>query len=172
MADETAVSPVAPGMEGLMQRRKRKVLPPKRPVDTPAKRAPGASDEATNQPTNAPVVEAGEVERAQSSGAATASLEPRAASRPKAKRQPVEKAKADWASLGAPEDMVNLNIRVRRGVDDRIATCVFGLREFGLRHVSKAELVELCVIEGALPTKATAELAAQLTALRAQFPRP
>jgi hypothetical protein len=86
---------------------------------------------------------------------------------PKTETQPKEDA-----VMGETGVLVNLNIRVRRGIDDRVAGCAFGLREFGLRNVSKAELMELAVLEGPLPAAATAELAEKVKAFRARYPRP
>jgi hypothetical protein len=118
VADET---PVAPGMEGLMQRRRRTVLPPKRPAEGPAPQAPEPGEPA---PEKLAVVTEGEQE----------------APKTRIKRQtPEDKVHAEERSIGDLTALVNLNIRVRRGIDDRIAACAFGLREFGLRNVSKAE---------------------------------
>ncbi|HLI57501.1 MAG TPA: hypothetical protein VKY26_10795, partial [Actinomycetota bacterium] len=86
------------------------------------------------------------------------------------RQKPADKVQVELTSIGDLTALVNLNIRVRRGIDDRIATCAFGLREFGLRNVSKAELVELAVIEGPLPVRASSELAARVSAFRARFP--
>jgi hypothetical protein len=140
-------------MEGLMQRGRRRVLPPKRPADLPAP-PESEPDEVVDR------------------GAAAKEQGP-AAPKTRIKRQTAHhQAETAEESLGDPSDLVNLNIRVRRGIDDRIATCAFGLREFGLRNVSKAELVELAVLHGPLPARASAELAEQLRTFRARFPRP
>jgi hypothetical protein len=145
--------PIAPGMEGLMQRGRRQVLPPKRPAEVPAQGATKAGDSVdTPAGLNEPE---------------------QLAPKTRIKRQPrPDRAESGGESIGDVSALVNLNIRVRRGIDDRIATCAFGLREFGLRNVSKAELVELAVLQGPLPATATAELAEKLMTFRSRFPRP
>jgi hypothetical protein len=150
---------IAPGMEPLMQRRQRTVLPPKRPGD-----APSAADTRSGMQAAAPH---------EASGPTPPAPTPVPAKRQSSAGRPAESAaKGADESLGDARAMVNLNIRVRQGIDDRVATCAFGLREFGLRNVSKAELVELAIAEGPLPPKATAELAERLEKFRARFPRP
>jgi hypothetical protein len=141
-------------MEGLMQRRRRSVLPPKRPAEVPAPQAPGPGEPAAEKPSAGTEAE-------------------QEAPKTRIKRQtPEDKVHAEERSIGDLTALVNLNIRVRRGIDDRIAACAFGLREFGLRNVSKAELVELAVLEGPLPGKASPELAAKVSSFRARYPRP
>lgn len=153
MADE---GPVAPGMEPLMRRKSRTVLPPKRPAvassPTPdgTKEVPESDQTPTaNEPEKEPTPKT-RIKRQVPSGGAAEENDP----------------------VGDVSALVNLNIRVRRGIDDRIASCAFGLREFGLRNVSKAELVELAVLDGPLPGKASSELAAKVAAFRARYPRP
>lgn len=134
-----------------MQRGRRQVLPPKRSADHPAPTTPEPGDAAVELPApgeKAPVPKT------------------------RIKRQGPDQTDVPVESIGDVSVLVNLNIRVRRGIDDRIATCAFGLREFGLRNVSKAELVELAVLQGPLPATATAELAEKLTTFRSRFPRP
>lgn len=151
MADET---PLAPGMEGLMQRRRRTVLPPKRPAEPPVAPAPQPGEPPEEKPA-----------------AATDSNQKPPKTRIK-RQTPADKVQAETTSIGDLTALVNLNIRVRRGIDDRIAACAFGLREFGLRNVSKAELVEMSVLEGPLPGQASSELAARVSSFRARYPRP
>ena len=137
-----------------MQRRRRTVLPPKRAAQAPAPATPPSSE-----PPGRSTATAAELEQE--------------VPKTRIKRQkPADKVQVEVTSIGDLTALVNLNIRVRRGIDDRIATCAFGLREFGLRNVSKAELVELAVLEGPLPGQASSELAARVSALRARFPRP
>jgi hypothetical protein len=137
-----------------MQRRRRTVLPPKRAAQMPA----------------LPTPQSGEPAEGSASAAAEAEKE---VPKTRIKRQkPADKVQVKATSIGDLTALVNLNIRVRRGIDDRIATCAFGLREFGLRNVSKAELVELAVLEGPLPGQASSELAARVSSFRARYPRP
>jgi hypothetical protein len=65
---------------------------------------------------------------------------------------------------------VNLTIRVRQNVDDLVRGCAYGLKDYGLRDVSKTELIEIAILQG-LPATATEELAAQVREFRAKSPR-
>lgn len=136
-----------------MQRGRRRVLPPKRSADLPAPTTPEPGDAVVEPPTQ------GEQKP------------PTLKTRIKRQAGPDQSEERE-DSIGDVSALVNLNIRVRRGIDDRIATCAFGLREFGLRNVSKAELVELAVLQGPLPATATAELAEKLMTFRSRYPRP
>jgi hypothetical protein len=63
---------------------------------------------------------------------------------------------------------VNLAIRVRRPLDDRLADLIHALRQAGVR-TSKVEMVELLLWE--LPDRPTEDLRARLAAFRGAAPR-
>jgi hypothetical protein len=59
----------------------------------------------------------------------------------------------------------HLTVRLRYSLDEALETCAFGLRRFGLKSVSKTELVELALTE-CIPAEPTEELAAKIRARR------
>jgi hypothetical protein len=63
---------------------------------------------------------------------------------------------------------VNLAIRVRRPLDDRLADLIHALRQAGVR-TSKVEMIELLLWE--LPARPGEDLRARLAAFRAAAPR-
>lgn len=90
------------------------------------------------------------------------------ASRAPAKRKAQPKPRGVQTMPDGPD--VNLTIRVRQNVDDLVRACIYGLNDFGLRDVTKVELIEIAILQG-LPASATEELAAQVREFRAKAPR-
>lgn len=72
--------------------------------------------------------------------------------------------------MPADAPAVNLAIRVRRPLDDRLADTIHALRGVGVR-TSKVELVELLLWELPEPDTATGELIERLRAFRARAAR-
>jgi hypothetical protein len=81
---------------------------------------------------------------------------------------PKAKSRRSGITIAPDTPSVNLAIRVRRPLDDRLADLIHALRREGVR-TSKVELVELLLWE--LPDQPTAELRRRLGAFREAAPR-
>ncbi|MGD9697381.1 MAG: hypothetical protein AB7V42_17180 [Thermoleophilia bacterium] len=147
MADETNGIDL---MRRRMERARRTAPPPpRRPAEASAARPAAATDGTTTEPV-------GEGTAAP----ATAPTARRSSRRPSARTTP--------ARLAPDLPPVNLAIRVRRPLDDRLVDLIHGLRRGGLR-TSKVELIEMLLWE--LPEEATDELRDRLGRFRAHAPR-
>ena len=137
-------------MRRRIERASRQPPPPRRAADPPEPATPVAA------PRRAPA--AGSPARP-SAGPADAARPPRADRRTPARRA------CGWAPTWRP---VNLAIRVRRPLDDRLADIIHGLRGQGVR-TSKVELIEMLLWE--LPDDQLAAVRERLRQFRDWAPR-
>lgn len=63
---------------------------------------------------------------------------------------------------------INVTLRVRTSIDDALEDCAFYLRDFGVRDVTKSELMEMACVE-VIPQVPDEELAAKVRAYRAKL---
>lgn len=95
--------------------------------------------------------------------------------RPKPKRPAKPVAKPTPRPTGgvlpmAEEPTTPMTVRVRMSIDDMVERNAYGLREYGLRNVTKAELVEMALMDG-LPDQPSEDLAVRVREFRAKAPR-
>lgn len=146
-------------MRSRIQRASRKPPPTRRPQTTPAA-APPAPDAAPAVVDTQPLPPDDAV--VDSTPAAPV---------PVARRRGVRPArKSDGARIPADAPAVNLAIRVRRPLDDRLADLIHELRGLGVR-TSKVELVELLLWELPADETAAGELMERLRRFRARAAR-
>jgi hypothetical protein len=138
-------------LQGRMERKRRTI--------TPA-RAPKAAVAMVEPELEAPI------EEPQSEALEAPPQPPKPPRAPAKRKQP----KPEGSKTMPNGPTVNLTIRVRQNVDDLVRGCAYGLKDYGLRDVSKTELIEIAILQG-LPSAATEELAAQVREFRAKSPR-
>ena len=148
-----------PGIEAMRRRIERasRQAPPSRRPATPAA---GVALTPAPEPAPDPVPE-----EPASAASAPAARAPR---RRSATASPAQPRAAAPERLEADAPPVNLAIRVRRPLDDRLAEVIHGLRREGVR-TSKVELIEMLLWE--MPAEADDALRARLGRFREWAPR-